>query len=312
MAATHGIDVTVSRGLRNWAEPTIVFSGWLVGTLIVSLLLWVVMPMLVLGWKPMVVVSDSMSPLIRTGDVVMIDPEFETPDQGSVVAFSSENDVMIHRIVSTERDGTLISQGDANTRPDSSPIAAEDVIGTGRLLVPYLGLIRVIGWAWWGAVLAVGMMAALVWRSRPSLSAALVAVLVGLAAVAVASAAFATTTDNTGSSLAALDIEPATNLVASCGSTGLGGADVNLSWTASTTTKVTGYRIQHDPPGSTSWTPVGSVGSSQTTFTHTVSTTGTHGYAVEALVGPWASQFSNTDAVQIGRTLLLLFTCEPL
>jgi len=309
MTATHGINV---RGLRNWADPTIAFSGWLVGTLIVSLLLWVVIPMLVLGWKPMVVVSDSMNPLIRTGDVVMVDPEFESPGQGSVVAFKSEDDVMIHRIVSAERDGTLISKGDSNLRPDSSPLTAEDVIGTGRLLVPYLGLIRVIGWAWWGAVLAAGMMAALVWRSRPSLSASLVAVLVGLAALAVASAAFAITTDNTGSSLAALDIGPATNLVASCGSAGLGGAQVNLSWTASTTTEVTSYRIQHDPPSPTSWTAVGTVGSSETTFTHTVDVEGTHVYAVEALVGSWASQFSNTDPVQIGRTLLLLFTCTTL
>lgn len=309
MVATHGVEVTVSRGLRNWAEPTVLFSGWLVGTLVVSLLLWVVIPMLALGWKPMVVMSGSMSPLIRTGDVVMIDPEFASPHEGSVVAFNSAHDVMIHRIVSARPDGTLISKGDANPRPDSSPVAAQDVIGPGRLLVPYLGLIRVVGGAWWGAVLAVGMMAALVWRSRPTLSASLVAVLVGLAALAVASAAFATNTDNTNSSLAALDIQPATNLVASCGSEGLAGAQVNLSWTASTTTQVTGYRIQHDPPGSTSWTPVGTVASSQTTFTHTLNVTGTHGYAVEALVGPWASQLSNTDTVEIRRTLLLIYTC---
>jgi signal peptidase I len=311
MVATHGVQVTVSRGLRNWAEATIVFSGWLVGALIVSLLLWVVTPMLALGWKPMVVTSGSMSPLIRTGDVVMIDPEFKSPGEGSVVAFNSGDDVMIHRIVSAERDGTLISKGDANPRPDSSPIAAEDVIGTGRLLVPYLGLTRVIGWAWWGAVLAIGMMAALVWRSRPSLSASLVAVLVGLAALGVASAAFAAATDNTGSSLAAVDIEPATNLVASCGLIGAGGVQVNLSWTASTTTEMTGYLIQYDPPGSTSWTPVGTVGSSQTTFTHTVDVAGTHAYAVEALVGAWASRFSNTDTVDITR-ILGIYTCTGL
>lgn len=305
--ATHGVEVTVSRGMRNWAESTIVFSGWLVGTLIVSLLLWVVIPMLVLGWTPMVVTSGSMSPLIRTGDVVMIDPEIESPEEGSVVAFNSEDDVMIHRVISAERDGTLISKGDSNPRPDSSPIATEDVIGTGRLLVPYLGLIRVIGWAWWGGVLAVGIIAAFGWRSRPSLSASLVAVLVGLAALAVASAAFATTTDNTGSSLAALDIQPATDLVASCGLIEVGGVEVDLSWTASTTTEVNGYRIQHDPPGSTSWTTVGTVGSSETTFTHTVDVTGTHTYAVQALVGPWASQFSNTDTVAIDQ--VLVYTC---
>lgn len=307
MVATHGVEVTVSRGGRNWAEPTIVFSGWLVGTLIVSLLLWVVIPMLALGWTPMVVTSGSMSPLIRTGDVVMIDTEQESPDEGSIVAFNSEDDILIHRIVSAEHDGTLISKGDSNPRPDSSPIAAEDVIGTGRLLVPYLGLIRVIGWPWWGAILAVGMIASLVWRSRPSLSASLVVVIVGLASLAGASAAFAATTDNTGSSLAALDIEPPADLVASCGLIEVGGVEVDLSWTASVTTAVTGYRVQHDPPGSTSWTAVGTVGPSETTFTHTVDVTGTHGYAVEALVGPWASQFSNTDTVTIGQALV--YTC---
>jgi len=308
MTAIDRLDVTVSRGLRNWVEPIIGFSGWLVGTLVVSLLLWVVIPMLVLGWKPMVVMSDSMSPLIRTGDVVMVDPDVESPDEGAIVAFNSGGGVTIHRIVSAERDGTLISKGDSNIRPDSSPVAAEAVIGSGRLLVPYLGLIRVIGWAWWGAVLAVGIPAALAWRSRPRLSAALVVVLVGLAAVAVANAAFAASTDNTGSSLAALDIEPATNLVATCGAIGVGSVEVVLSWTASTTTEVTGYRIQYDPPGTTSWTAVGTVGSSQTTFTHTVDVAGTHMYAVEALVDSWASDSSNTDAADI-ILVLGIFTC---
>lgn len=311
MAAIDRLDVTASRGLRNWAEPTIVFSGWLMGALLVSLLLWVLIPMLVLGWKPMAVMSESMSPLIRTGDVVMIDPDLESPDEGSVVAFNSEGSVTIHRIVTTERDGTLISKGDSNSRPDSTPVAAEDVIGTGRLLVPYLGLIRVIGWVGWGAVLAVGIVAVLLWRSRPSLSAALVAVVVGLAALAVANAAFAAATGNTGSSLAALDIESATNLVASCGLIGAGGVEVDLSWTASTTTEVTGYRVQYDQPGPTSWTAVGTVGSSETTFIHTVDVAGTHAYAVEALVGPWASEFSNTDAVDIIQ-VLGVYTCAAL
>jgi hypothetical protein len=82
-------------------------------------------------------------------------------------------------------------------------------------------------------VLAVGIVAVLLWRSRPSLSAALVTVVVGLSALAVANAAFAVATDNTESSLAALDIEPAASLVAFCGLIGGGGVEVDLSWTVS-------------------------------------------------------------------------------
>ncbi len=283
------------------------FLGWVLGTLLFSLVMWTVVPMLVLGWRPVVVVSGSMSPLIRSGDVVMVDTEFESPSEGSVAVFDSGDGLIIHRVVSVEPDGNLITRGDANLQPDPKPVAREDLIGTGRLLIPHLGLIRTISLAWSVPMVAVGVLAMVLWRPRPGISAALVAVLIGLSATAVAQGAFANSTDNDVSTLAAVDIVPPTGLVASCGVIGSGQVEVVLGWDTSSTAEVSGYRVQYFQPGSTNSTPIGTVGAVETTFVHTIDVgllgVGTHTYAVEALANTWTSEFSNSDAVEITEVL---------
>ncbi|WP_108248641.1 ice-binding family protein [Planctomonas deserti] len=103
-----------------------------------------------LGWHPSVVQSGSMMPDIRPGDVVLAEalPEGEPPELGRVVQFrnpaAAEPDgvarTRLHRIVEDNGDGTYITKGDANADPDSVAMSADQVIGQGRLLVPFIGL----------------------------------------------------------------------------------------------------------------------------------------------------------------------------
>jgi signal peptidase I len=291
-----------------WVDQLLTFFGWLAGSYLVVLMLWVVVPMALLGWKPLVVVSHSMAPLIRAGDVVLVHPPEGLVGAGTVIAFHRGDEVMLHRVVTVDADG-YVTRGDANTKPDSTVVPPESVIGRGRLLVPYLGLARVVGREWW-VVLAILATAAIpAWRARIGLPVGVGLALLALVGFASTWANFADMTASAGSSLGTATVSPPTDLTASCGLIGAGSVNVELSWNPSPSPGLTGYRIFHDAPdGGTNFVPVGTVGPAQTTFTHTITGTllllGDHTYVVEALLGSWNSSPSNSDSVNITRVLL--------
>ena len=111
--------------------------------LVVWLLLWVLVPRVALGWEPSVLTSGSMGPVLRAGDVVLVDPEAEDVLPGEVVTVvdPAEPDVRLtHRVVSVDVDGRLTTRGDANPAPDGAPVEPDAVIGVGRVAVPSVGL----------------------------------------------------------------------------------------------------------------------------------------------------------------------------
>lgn len=104
----------------------------------------------VLGHPVMSVLSGSMTPTIRTGDLVIDDPV--TPAQaaslhvGQVITFSSptdHRDFFTHRIVAVlhGRGGAVSyrTKGDANDAPDALPVPSSAVVGVYRAKVPYGG-----------------------------------------------------------------------------------------------------------------------------------------------------------------------------
>lgn len=292
------------------------YAGWVFASYICSSLLWVALPALIWGWQPLVVVSGSMAPLIRPGDLVLVDDLQKNVGSGSVVAFwSATDEVVLHRVVGYEPDGSYRTRGDANDQPDSDPVQLDDVIGRGRLLVPFAGLPRTWGLGWQIAAGGLTLAAAWSWRDRRAWAIALLAAGLSMGGVAAASASFTDTTASSGSSLSMVTVAPATNLTAGCGPVGASTVDVNLTWTGSITVGITGYDILHDAPGGgTSFSTVGSVSGSQTSFTHSVPVAvlglGTHTYVVRTALGPWNSVDSNTDAVSI--THLVVFVCSAL
>ncbi|CAN5249446.1 hypothetical protein BH18ACT5_BH18ACT5_16460 [soil metagenome] len=290
--------------------------GWATASFLASLFLWIAVPSLLLGWKPLVVISESMAPLIRAGDLVLIDQQSLGVGNGSVIAFrTAAGEVMLHRVVGQEQ-GTYLTKGDHNNVRDSDPVAFGAVFGTGRLLVPYAGLPRLWGGGSWLVIAAPAGAAALAWRDRRSWAIAALVAGIALTGVARASAAFAATTSNSASSVAAATALPVSGLTAACGQVGAGNVPVNLSWTASTSPGVTSYSIYHDGPSAgTNFVEVGSLPGSQTSFTHPVpaalASTGTHTYTVRTLIGSWTSANSTTDAVSITQ-VVLTYTCTPL
>src|ERR1700724_2678423 len=93
----------------------------------VGMLIWSVLPPLLVGWHGSVVVSDSMRPRLKPGDVVLDDP----PDARRI---------MVHRVREVRPDGSMLTAGDANTSRDSTPVPKQAYIGLGRLRIPWVGL----------------------------------------------------------------------------------------------------------------------------------------------------------------------------
>lgn len=169
-----GDTAALGRGTTGtWLSRVVTFAGWVVGAYLTTMLAWVFVPTLILGWSPLVVVSGSMEPLIKAGDVVLIEEVGHLVEPGTVVAFDDGNGLVVHRVVDVGSDGVYTTQGDANRQPDSTPIDQERIAGQGRLLVPYIGLSRVVGWVWWAAI---GLLAAVslpLWRRRTGATTAL-------------------------------------------------------------------------------------------------------------------------------------------
>ena len=112
--------------------------------LLAFLTLWVIVPSAVLRWDPMLVSSGSMSPLIRVGDIVLIDGhDGHDLDAGTVITYrdaSRDGALVTHRIAAANDDGTYTTKGDANRTNDSTPVHPDDIEGVGRLLVPMIGI----------------------------------------------------------------------------------------------------------------------------------------------------------------------------
>lgn len=108
-----------------------------------ALVAWAVLPV-ALGWHVTTVVSDSMAPAIRTGDVVAAVPTHHTrPAIGRVLLVHDPDRadrLRLHRLERIEDDGALRLRGDANPVADTTPVDPRDVLGSGVLRVPWIGL----------------------------------------------------------------------------------------------------------------------------------------------------------------------------
>lgn len=126
---------------NRWVRHTVALLARTVLTTLAGLLVWTVLP-LALGWQPSVVLSGSMEPAIRTGDVVVTRevPAAQLRPGHVLLADSGDGRRLLHRFDSTDDDGGIVLRGDANESPDSTPVAAEAVHGVGVLRVPWVGL----------------------------------------------------------------------------------------------------------------------------------------------------------------------------
>lgn len=299
-----------SRRLPTVVESAVLFAGCVLGSFILSLLAWVIVPSLIFGWEPLAITSGSMAPAVRSGDVVLVDPDFGAPGPGSVVAFESEDTVVVHRVAEAHPDGSLTTRGDANPSIDSSPVTSDRLMGTGRLLVPFIGYLKTVGWAPLLIVAAVSGGLVWWWPKRPVIATTLLALTVAVGLVASATGSFMAATGNEDSSLNALEVAPPINVTTSCQLLALGSIRVTVSWDGPTTPGLTSYNVYRDGPGGgTNFELVESVVAGEPEQSvHVISASlfqppATYTYMVRSVVDPWESENSNTDSVTV--TLIL-------
>lgn len=97
----------------------------------------IALPLLV-GGRAIVISGDSMEPTLGRGDVVVAaaPPSSGALRRGSVVTFREGPLLVTHRVVQTNRDGTITTQGDANPDADSTDVQRRSVVGVARMVVP--------------------------------------------------------------------------------------------------------------------------------------------------------------------------------
>ncbi len=101
----------------------------------------------VADYKLMVVLSGSMSPVFKAGDVIVVSgaKKSDQYQKGDIITFKDPEDsrrIVTHRVTEVIRDGNGVSyrtKGDANNVADLKPVPAENVIGQQKWRIPYFG-----------------------------------------------------------------------------------------------------------------------------------------------------------------------------
>jgi signal peptidase I len=126
------------------------FATWATAAFVLGLLLAAALPA-ALGATSMVVRSGSMTPAIRTGDVVVVKPIAPTDAAiGDIVTFKDpvgSGRLLVHRVRAISRSGDqveVITKGDANPTQERWRVAADGTIGTVAYRIPLLGF--AVGW----------------------------------------------------------------------------------------------------------------------------------------------------------------------
>lgn len=82
-----------------------------------------------LGFGLAEVLSDSMYPTIKTGDVIVVVPQDEYK-VGDIVAFEDGSMIVTHRIIDENEDGSFVTKGDyIGNSPDDRPLKEQYIIG---------------------------------------------------------------------------------------------------------------------------------------------------------------------------------------
>jgi signal peptidase len=160
------------------------FLTWATAAFVLAILLSAALP-LALGDRSLVVRSGSMTPAIRTGDVVVVRPIAPAVAKvGDIVTFQDPDGsgrLLVHRVRAVVGHGKRFSfttQGDANSTQEHWQVAAGGTIGSVVYRVPKLGFAASwistpagrIGLIVVPALLLACSMLSGIWRVRPEVS----------------------------------------------------------------------------------------------------------------------------------------------
>lgn len=126
---------------------------------------------ILLGYRPVVVLSGSMEPAYPVGSIIYYkQTPFEALDKGDAITFAiGEQSLATHRIVSVDRAAkTFVTKGDANPAQDAEPVPYDRVRGKASgFALPYAGYATGYLRQWY-AVAAIGLILLLDMLLRPS------------------------------------------------------------------------------------------------------------------------------------------------
>lgn len=93
---------------------------------------------LVLAWSHGVlyVEGGSMRPTLYPGDLIVYTRVAAEPQRGDLAVFAHDGDLVVHRVVGVEPDGSFRMRGDANATTDVEPVDRNDVRGVVVAVVP--------------------------------------------------------------------------------------------------------------------------------------------------------------------------------
>jgi len=93
---------------------------------------------LVLAWSHgmLYVEGGSMRPALYPGDLIVYTRVAAEPREGDLTVFAHDGDLVVHRVVGVEPDGSLRMRGDANVAADVEPVDRNDVRGVVVAVVP--------------------------------------------------------------------------------------------------------------------------------------------------------------------------------
>lgn len=116
-----------------------VFSGIVIAVIVIYMA--IAAPIL-LGYRPMVVLSGSMRPTYPVGGITYYQEcTLDELEAGDPVTFRAGTSLVTHRIVSVdEKTRTLVTKGDNNTSEDPSPVEETEIVGKAAdFAVPFAG-----------------------------------------------------------------------------------------------------------------------------------------------------------------------------
>ena len=92
------------------------------------------------GFKPLVVISGSMEPILKVGGILYYENyDINDFNKGDVLVYKTKKHIISHRIVKRVNTG-FITKGDANKSNDRRVVKSTQILGKGtNFSIPYIG-----------------------------------------------------------------------------------------------------------------------------------------------------------------------------
>ena len=101
----------------------------------------------ILGYKPYTVLSSSMNPTYKVGDLVYAKKvKFSEVKVGDALVFKTNGQTTVtHRVVKINKeDKSFTTRGDANNIEDGNPVYYTNIIGVVKFSIPKLGYLSIL------------------------------------------------------------------------------------------------------------------------------------------------------------------------